>query len=65
MSDTAPKNMTVEDPLIMIYRQDEKIFFQLNPRDSYNRHESYGLLVCDLVRHIANSFQVEEEAVWK
>jgi hypothetical protein len=65
MSGEAPTDPKAEDPLIMIYRQDGKVFFEFNPRGSYSGHESYGVLVCDLVRHIANSFQVDEEAVWK
>jgi len=28
-------------------------------------HEQYGLLVCDLVRHVAMAFKVKEDAVWE
>jgi hypothetical protein len=28
-------------------------------------HEEYGILLCDLVRHIANAFKVDESDVWR
>jgi hypothetical protein len=27
-------------------------------------HEDFGLLICDLVRHVARFFKVSENAVW-
>lgn len=28
------------------------------------RYEHYGLIVCDLVRHVAAAFKVDEDDVW-
>ncbi len=32
------------------------------PRDTY---EGYGIMVCDLMRHIAKAFDVDEDDVWE
>ena len=50
-------------PLIIMFEQDGKLTCHLNPRqdDSY---AGYGLMICDLIRHVARAFEVEEDDVW-
>jgi hypothetical protein len=57
---------SVIDPLIIMYTNpaDNKLTTQLHFPEGWG-HEHYGLIVCDLVRHIANYFRVEEDAVWE
>jgi hypothetical protein len=62
MADNEP--LVVEQPLIIMFRQDQRILCHLYPADGDN-YQGYGLLVCDLVRHIAAAFKVDEDAVWK
>ena len=47
-----------------MFESDRQIITHIRPRkdDSY---EGYGLLVCDLVRHVANAYNVDEEDVWE
>jgi hypothetical protein len=53
----------VTQPLVIMFKdEDGKILCHLYPEDLDHRH--YGLLVCDLVRHVAAAFKVEEKDVW-
>jgi hypothetical protein len=52
-----------EPPLIMVWEDDKATRFVLHPPAGLN-HSHYGMLVCDLVRHIANHFGVPESEVW-
>ena len=53
----------VTQPLVIMFKdEDGKILCHLYPDDLDHRH--YGLLVCDLVRHVAAAFKVEEKEVW-
>jgi len=58
--------MTVTKPLILMFKENEdkngNVQCHLYPPDDFG-NEAYGLLVCDLVRHIANAFNVD--AVWE
>jgi hypothetical protein len=61
---TEGKPFFVEEPLVVMWRDsDRSINCLIYPRDY--KHDAYGLLVCDLVRHIANAFKVHENDVWK
>lgn len=55
--------MMIQEPLIIMFRQDDKITCHIHPGE-YN-HKHYGLLICDLVRHVANAFKVDEDDVWE
>jgi hypothetical protein len=57
------KPLRIESPLVMMFEQDGKIVCHIHPRD--RNHTHYGLLVCDLVRHVARAFRVDEDAVWE
>ena len=55
----------VERPLVIIYEDTEGIVFRTYPSKKAHSHREYGMLICDLVRHAANAFDVEEEDVWE
>lgn len=54
----------LSNPLLVMFEQDGKIVCHIHPR-SVDSHKTYGLLICDLVRHLANAFKVDEEKVWQ
>ncbi len=60
--------MTITRPLILMFKENEdvngNVLCHLYPPDGFG-YEAYGLLVCDLVRHIASAFNVEEDDVWE
>ena len=57
------KTMKIEDPLVIMFRgPDDDIVCHIHPGKF--THEHYGLLVCDLVRHVAAAFKVSEDDVW-
>src|SRR5215831_11611184 len=56
MSDTPT---IVTQPLVIMFKDDDgKVLCHLYPDEMDHRH--YGLLVCDLVRHVAAAFRVAE-----
>jgi hypothetical protein len=60
MSDTPT---IVTQPLVIMFKDDDgKVLCHLYPDEMDHRH--YGLLVCDLVRHVAAAFKVAEKDVW-
>lgn len=58
--------MQIKTPLVIVFEDDasDKVNFRLHPSEKCNTYQGYGLLVSDLVRHIAKLFQVNEEQVW-
>lgn len=58
------KPFEVRNPLVVMFEQDQKIVCHIHPRKTDN-YKGYGLLICDLVRHIANAFHAEEDDVWE
>ncbi len=61
---TSEQPMMINAPLVIMFEQDGNIVCHLHPRptDSYR---GYGLLICDLVRHVAGAFKVDEDDVWE
>ena len=57
-------SMKIENPLVIIFRHDDKIICHIHP-DETDGYEVYGLLICDLVRHVANAFKVNEDSIWE
>ncbi len=45
-------------------QQDGKVVCQIHPAKGLD-HTHYGLVICDLVRHVARAFRVDEDEVWK
>ncbi len=62
-----PKAQTweVHNPLVIMFETppDNAVVCHINPGD--HTYEAYGLLICDLVRHVAAAFQVKENRVWE
>jgi hypothetical protein len=56
----------VTNPLVIVYEQDgvEGMTCVLHPPKDYD-HRMYGLVICDIVRHVANAFNVHENDVWE
>ena len=59
--------MQIKTPLVIVFEDEtsDKINFHLHPSERCSTYQGYGLLACDLVRHIAQLFQVNEEQVWE
>jgi hypothetical protein len=55
--------MRIESPLIIVFENDGEIQTRLYPGD--HGYKDYGILIADLVRHVANAFKVSEEDVWE
>ena len=53
----------VSNPLILMHLVKGTVETRIHPPFDYT-HKHYGLLVCDLVRHIAAMFRVDESKVW-
>ena len=58
------KPFVLENPLVVMYQQDGKLVCQIHPAKGLD-HKHYGLVICDLVRHVARAFRVDEDEVWK
>jgi hypothetical protein len=55
----------VENPLVVMFEGPEKkVVTRIHAPPGYS-HKMFGLLVCDLVRHIAGAFKVSEADVWE
>jgi hypothetical protein len=61
----ANKTMRIESPLVVMFEADGEIVCHIHPSKKANSHQHFGLLVCDLVRHVACAFKVDEDAVWE
>jgi hypothetical protein len=58
------KKFEIRDPLVIMFEgPDGDIVTHIHR--GKRTHEDYGLLVCDLVRHVARAFDVEEAAIWR
>ena len=56
--------MILTKPLVVMFEEGDKVVCHLYPRDD-DTYKGYGLLVCDLVRHVASAFNVDEDDVWE
>lgn len=55
--------MKIKDPLIIVFENDGKIQTRLYPGE--RGYQQYGILIADIVRHVANAFNVHENDVWE
>ena len=55
--------MKIEKPLIIVFENDGMIQTHLYPGE--RGFEQYGILIADVVRHVANAFKVSENDVWE
>jgi len=60
-----PQQMRITDPLVVMFREPGGNVVTHIHRQPDLGYEEFGLLVCDLVRHIANAYQVPESDVWE
>lgn len=64
MKDIPESATVVTTPLVIMLKNDAgKIETHIHPPFDYT-HQHYGLLICDLVRHVAAMFRVPEDKVW-
>ena len=56
----------IKEPLVIMYREESggSIVCNIHPASDID-HKGYGLIICDLVRHVANAFDVDENDVWE
>jgi hypothetical protein len=59
------KTMRIEQPLVIMFEADGQVVCHIHPSKTASSHEHYGLLICDLVRHVARAFKVDEADVWE
>ena len=59
--------MKIKTPLIIMFEEEgtSNVLCHLHPSETCGGYQGYGLLVCDLVRHVARCFDVEEAQVWE
>jgi len=57
------KEFKIENPLVIMFKTDDKITCHIHPTNM--TYEMYGLLICDLVRHVSKAFKVSDNDVWK
>lgn len=56
--------MQIKNPLVIVFQNDdENIQTHLFPGE--HSYKQYGILIADLVRHVANAFNVHENDVWE
>lgn len=55
--------MQIKDPYIIVFQNEDQIQTRLYPGDW--GFKEYGILIADLVRHVANAFHVHESEVWE
>ena len=56
--------MVLNKPLLVVFEQEGNLVCHLWPRED-DTHASYGLIACDIVRHAARAFKVDEDDVWE
>lgn len=59
------KSMVIKKPLMVMARNEDRTVITHIFREEGDRYESYGLLIYDLLRHVARAFQVSENEVWE
>jgi hypothetical protein len=55
--------LKIEKPLIICFENEGKIQTHLYPGE--RDYKGYGILIADIVRHVANAFNVHENDVWE
>lgn len=62
---TETNPMIIKTPLVLMFVDDHGgVITHLHPRPG-DTYKGYGLLACDLVRHISAAFKVSEDDVWE
>jgi hypothetical protein len=58
------KSISIRNPLVIMFEDEGRVICRIHPSKTTS-HREYGMLVCDLVRHVARAFEVDEEDVWE
>jgi hypothetical protein len=61
---SAGNPFVLTDPLVVIHQQNGNVVCNIHPAKGLD-HTHYGLVICDLARHVARAFKVGEDEVWK
>jgi hypothetical protein len=59
------KVMEIKNPLVIMFEDGQGVVYRIHPSKRAKSHREYGKLICDLVRHVARAFKVEEDDVWQ
>jgi hypothetical protein len=57
------QGMFIKQPLVIMFESGDGVTCHIDPQ-GYD-YRVYGLLICDLVRHVARAFRVDESDVWE
>jgi len=61
-----PGTFKIENPLVIMFADPNgEVVCHIHPSERCPTHETYGLLIADLVRHVARAFDVSEADVWE
>ena len=61
-----PGTFKIANPLLIMFADEQgEVVCHIHPSKHCPTHESYGLLIADLVRHVARAFKVSEDNVWE
>ena len=61
-----PGTFKIENPLLIMFADEQgEVVCHIHPSEHCPTHETYGLLIADLVRHVARAFKVSEADVWE
>lgn len=55
--------MKITNPWVVVFDQDGSV--QTHIHREGRTYEQYGIVICDLVRHVANAYGVREDQVWE
>jgi hypothetical protein len=47
----------IERPLVIVFEDEGDVVCHIHPSERAKSHREFGLLVCDLVRHVARTFE--------
>jgi hypothetical protein len=59
------EHVEIRNPLLIYFEVDGKTLVHIHPSELTPTHEQFGIVICDLVRHVALNFSVPESAVWE
>ncbi len=60
---TTTQPFFISKPLMLMFEQAGSVICHIHPRPT-DDYRDYALLICDLARHVARAFDVDEKAVW-
>jgi hypothetical protein len=58
------KPLKIHNPIIICFKNDDEMI-QTHLYPSERTYQQYGILVADVVRHVAKAFKVHEDDVWE